>query len=147
MNMFSRKRKPTPWDPPNLKKEEIKSIKAINRRENIKLIAIAFFGLVGVILVYDFFTSPPSTKSVCYTWSKATDPYLYDPDGIDGAQWLRDNIKSEEDLVDIDKDVLTALKLYDEGYFLEDIDGSERFGLRQYVLDACEKASPGSTKH
>ena len=73
MNMFSRKRKPTPWDPPNLKEEEIKSIKAINRRENIKLIAIAFFGLVGVILVYDFFTSPPSTKSVCYTWSKATD--------------------------------------------------------------------------
>jgi hypothetical protein len=147
MNLFSRQRKPRPWDPPNLSEEAIKSIKATNRWENIKFIAIALFGVVGVILVYGFFTSPPSTTDVCYTWSKATDPYLYDPTGLDGAQWLRDNIQSEADLVNIDKDVLSAIRLYEEGSFLEEFDPSERMGLRKFVLDACEKVSPGSTKH
>lgn len=102
----------------------------------------------GLIFAWNFFTGPPSTASVCYTWSKATDPYLpYDEYGIDGAQWLADNIKSEDDLVDIDKAVLNAIKLYETGDFLEDFDSGDRMGLRQFVLDACEKAEPGSTKH
>jgi hypothetical protein len=148
MNMFSRKRKPRPWDPPNLSEEAIKSTKATNRWENIKFIAVAIFGLIGAILVYGFFTSPPSTKSVCYTWSKATDPYIqYDENGIDGAQWLADNIKTEKDLENIDPDVLSAMRLYDTGAFLEEFDSSDRMGLRQFVIDACEKAAPGSTKH
>jgi hypothetical protein len=148
MNMFPRKRKQRPWDPPNLSEEAIKSIKATNRWENIKFIGIAIFGLIGAILVYGFFTSPPSTKSVCYTWSKATDPYIqYDENGIDGARWLADNIKTEKDLENIDPDVLSAMKLYDTGAFLEEIDSYERMGLREFVLDACEKAAPGSTKH
>jgi hypothetical protein len=148
MDMFPRKRKQRPWDPPNLSEEAIKSIKATNRWENIKFIGIAIFGLIGAILVYGFFTSPPSTKSVCYTWSKATDPYIkYDENGIDGARWLADNIKTEKDLENIDPDVLSAMKLYDTGAFLEEIDSYERMGLREFVLDACEKAAPGSTKH
>ena len=102
---------------------------------------------VGIVLAWDFFTGPPSTTDVCYTWSKATDQYVGDQSGLDGAQWLEDNIKSEEDLVDIDKDVLAALKLYEQSAFLEDVDPVQRFGLRQYVIDACEKAAPGSTKH
>ena len=148
MNMFPRKRKQRPWDPPNLSEEAIKSIKATNRWENIKFIAIAIFGLVGAILVYGFFTSPPSTKSVCYTWSKATDPYIqYDENGIDGARWLADNIKTEKDLENIDPDVLSAMRLYDTGAFLDEVDSFDRMGLRQFVIDACEKVSPGSTKH
>jgi len=116
----------------------------------VELIKGAF--ILGVIVIagalaWDFFTSPPSTSDVCYTWSKATDQYLDDEYGIDGAKWLEENIKSEEDLVDVDKDVLEAIKLYEEGSFLEDVDPVQRFGLRQYVIDACEKAAPGSTKH
>ncbi len=104
--------------------------------------------LIGLNLVWDFFTGAPSTNSVCYTWTKATDPYLpFDENGVDGAQWLADNIKSEEDLVNIDKDVLSAMRLYESGSFLDDVDNGDRMGLRQFVLDACEKASPGSTDH
>lgn len=112
---------------------------------NLVVVGAVIFALG---LVWDFFTSAPSTKSVCYTWSKATDPYLsFDEGGIDGAQWLADNIKTEEDLVNIDKDVLSAMRLYESGSFLDEVDNSERMGLRQYVIDACEKAEPGSTEH
>jgi hypothetical protein len=39
------------------------------------------------------------------------------------------------------------MRLYDTGAFLEEFDSSDRMGLRQFVIDACEKAAPGSTKH
>lgn len=109
----------------------------------------AFGAMVfGLNFAWHLFMDPPSTTSVCYTWSKATDLSLpYDENGIDGAQWLADHLKSEEDLVNIDKNVLQAMKLYDVGLFLEDVSPGERMGLRQYVLDECEKAEPGSTKH
>ena len=85
---------------------------------------------------------------MCYTWSKATDEFLpYDETGVDGAQWLADNLKTEKDFENIDPDVLSAMRLYDTGAFLEEVDSYDRMGLRQFVLDACEKASPGSTKH
>ncbi len=97
---------------------------------------------------WNFFTAPPSTESVCYTWSKATDPYLpFDENGIDGAQWLEDNIQTNEDLVAIDREVLKAMRLYDKAAFLGDVDPYDRLGLRQLVLDACEEAAPGSTNH
>ena len=106
--------------------------------------AIAF----GLNFVVNIFTGPPTTEDVCYTWSKATDPTLsYDETGIDGATWLAEHLKTEKDLVDIDKDVLSAMRLYDTGSFLDDVDGGERMGLRQFVIDACEKAAPGSTDH
>ena len=114
----------------------------------LKYLVLIVILATGLNFAWHFFTDAPSTESVCYTWSKATDPYLpYDENGIDGAQWLSDNIKSEEDLVNIDKGVLSAIKLYETGSFLEDVDAGGRMGLRQFVLDACEKASPGSTKH
>ena len=98
--------------------------------------------------IWDFFTAAPSTNSVCYTWSKATDPFLpYEENGIDGAQWLADNLKTEDDLVNIDKDVLSAMKLYESGSFLQGAGDDDRLGLRQFVIDACEKAAPGSTEH
>ena len=103
--------------------------------------------LIGGNLVWHFLTDPPSTRDVCYTWSKATDEFLDDPNGIDGAKWLEDNLKSEKDLVNIDKDVLSAMRLYDEGAVISDIDPYGRMGLRDFVLEACEKAEPGSTKH
>jgi len=114
----------------------------------IKNLIVIVLIVVGLIFAWNFFTGPPSTASVCYTWSKATDPMTqFDENGIDGAQWLQDNVKSEEDLVDIDNEVLSAMRLYDEGYIFEEIDPYERQGLRQFVIDACEKAEPGSTKH
>lgn len=100
------------------------------------------------VLVWQFFSSPPSTRSVCYTWAKATDPLTqFDETGIDGAKWLTDNIKSEKDLVNIDPNVLKAMRLYDEGVILDEVDPYERMGLRQYVIDECEKVEPGSTEH
>ena len=106
--------------------------------------AIAF----ALNFTWHLFTDSPSTTSVCYTWSKATDPYIqYDENGIDGAQWLADNLKTEKDLENIDPEVLSAMRLFDTGSFLEDVDPAERLGLRQFVLDACEKSEPGSTKH
>ena len=96
---------------------------------------------------WHFFTDPPSTTDVCYTWSKATDEFLRDENGIDGAQWLADNLKTEDDLVNIDPDVLSAMRLYDEGAVISDADPYGRMGLRDFVLEACEKAAPGSTKH
>jgi hypothetical protein len=110
---------------------------------------VVFAGIVLALgFIWDFFTAAPSTKSVCYTWSKATDPYLpFDEGGIDGAQWLADNLKTEEDLVSIDKDVLSAMRLYESGSFLDDVDDGDRLGLRQFVIDACEKVEPGSTDH
>ena len=116
----------------------------------------AFFkaGVVNALVIFSgnyawhFFTDPPSTTSVCYTWSKATDPLSqFDENGIDGAQWLSDNLKTENDLVNIDPEVLSAMKLYDDGFMFEEIDPYDRQGLRQFVIDACEKAEPGSTKH
>ena len=115
-----------------------------------KLTKLVLYGLIafGLYFVWNLFTDPPSTNSICYTWSKATDPYLpYDENGIDGAQWLADNVKSAEDLVNLDKDVLDAIKLYESGSFLDEINGGDRMGLREFVLEACEKAAPGSTKH
>ena len=108
--------------------------------------------VVGAVLfagnyAWHFFTDPPSTASVCYTWSKATDMYLRDDTGIDGAEWLANNIKTEEDLVNIDPKVLKAMQMYDENMQLFDEVTLEKLGIRQYVIDACEKASPGSTKH
>lgn len=111
---------------------------------------IVVIGAVGLVLsfAWNIFTDPPSTTDVCYTWSKATDQFLaYSENEIDGAQWLADNLKTEEDLVNIDPDVLSAMKLYDEGYMFEELDPYERNGLRDYVIDACEKSAPGSTKH
>lgn len=114
----------------------------------IRNIILLVLIVLGLNFAWNFVTGPPSTRSVCYTWSKATDPYLpYDETGIDGAAWLEENLKSEEDLIDIDKEVLSAMRLYDTGSFLEDVDNGERLGLRQFVLDACEKAEPGSTDH
>jgi hypothetical protein len=115
-----------------------------------KLSKLVSYGLIafGLFFAWNFFSGPPSTESVCYTWSKATDPYLpYDESGVDGAAWLAENLKSEEDLVEIDKEVLSAMRLYDTGSFLEELDDGERLGLRQFVIDACEKAAPGSTDH
>lgn len=111
---------------------------------------LIFLGVLvfSVNFAWHFFTDAPSTRSVCYTWSKATDPYLpFDETGIDGAAWLEENLKTEEDLVAIDKDVLSAMRLYETGSFLDDVDNGERMGLRQFVIDACEKAEPGSTDH
>ena len=114
----------------------------------IKNVIVFVLIVFGLIFAWNLFTGPPSTASVCYTWSKATDPMTqFDENGIDGAPWLEDNVKSEEDLVDINKEVLSAMRLYDEGYMFEEIDPYERQGLRQFVIDACEKAEPGSTKH
>jgi hypothetical protein len=108
--------------------------------------------IVGLLIFagnygWHFFTDPPSTTDVCYTWSKATDQFLQDESGIDGGQWLADNLKTEKDLVNIDKDVLSAMRLYDEGAVINEADPYERMGLRTFVLEACEKAAPGSTKH
>jgi hypothetical protein len=109
----------------------------------VKLVLVVALGVAA----WQFFTGPPSTADVCYTWSKATDPYLNDEFGIDGAQWLRDNIKTEDDLNDLDKNVRSALKLYyDAGPIVAD-DPYDTLQIRKFVLDACEKASPGSTKH
>jgi hypothetical protein len=86
-----------------------------------KLPKLVSYGLIafGLFFAWNFFSGPPSTESVCYTWSKATDPFLpYDESGVDGA-----------------------------GSFLEELDDGERLGLRQFVIDACEKAAPGSTDH
>ncbi len=117
----------------------------------LRLIRRGFLVVLFSSLIYvawNFFTAPPSTESVCYTWSKATDPYLpFDESGIDGAEWLEENIQTKEDLVAIDKEVLRAMRLYDKAAFLEDVDPYDRLGLRQFVLDACEKAAPGSTNH
>jgi hypothetical protein len=109
--------------------------------------------VIGVIMLvlnfsWHFVTDSPSTESVCYTWSKATDPFTQgDEYGLDGAQWLADNLKTEKDFENIDPEVLSAMRLYDTGASLEDVDANERFGLKQFVLDACEKSAPGSTKH
>jgi len=115
--------------------------------------AIKTILVIGVVIyaanfAWHLFTDAPSTSSVCYTWSKATDRFLpYDETGIDGAEWLADNIKSEEDLVNIDPDVLEALRFYEENAELFDAETLEDMSIRQYVLDACEKAAPGSTEH
>jgi hypothetical protein len=109
--------------------------------------------LVGALIfagnyAWHFFTDAPSTSSICYTWSKATDPYLvYDETGVDGAQWLADNIKTKEDLANLDPDVLEAMNFYEENAKLFDAKTLDGLNIRQYVLDACEKAAPGSTKH
>ncbi len=98
--------------------------------------------------VWHFFTDAPPTSSICYTWSKATDPLLvYDETGVDGAQWLADHIKKKEDLANLDPDVLETMKFYEENAKLFDAETLDRMNMRQYVLDACEKAAPGSTKH
>lgn len=114
----------------------------------IKTIIVIGLLLFGINFAWHFFTDAPSTSSICYTWSKATDPTLaFDEYGVNGAQWLADNVKTEKDLENLDPDVLSAMRLYDNGSFLEDVDNGERMGLRQFVIDACEKASPGSTFH
>jgi hypothetical protein len=115
----------------------------------VKLIKpLVAFGFIGLAINFGWHlhTDPPSTRSVCYTWSKATDP-LSDPNGIDGADWLATHLKTEKDLRAINKEVLSAMRLYDTGVVVADSDPYGRHGLRQFVLDACEKASPGSTKH
>jgi len=115
----------------------------------VKLIkSVVVLGVIGLVVNFGwhFFTDPPSTLSVCYTWSKATDP-LADTNGVDGADWLATNLKTEKDLRAINKEVLSAMRLYDTGVVVADSDPYGRHGLRQFVLDACEKASPGSTKH
>jgi hypothetical protein len=128
--------------------DQIKRFKKENRNYNIKFFFTSILVCLGLFFGWKFITSPPSTTSVCYTWSKATDPYVpYDESGVDGAQWLADNLKTEKDLENIDPDVLSAMRLYDTGAFLEEVDSYERLGLRQFVIDACEKAAPGSTKH
>lgn len=104
--------------------------------------------ILAINFVWHLFTDSPSTASICYTWSKATDSSLaFDENGVDGAQWLADNVKTAKDLENLDPDVLSAMRLYDTGSFLEDVDNGDRMGLRQFVIDACEKAAPGSTKH
>jgi hypothetical protein len=114
----------------------------------IKTLIVIGASIFAINFAWHLFTDAPSTASVCYTWSKATDLSLpFDENGIDGAQWLADNIKTEEDLENLDPDVLSAMRLYDTGSFLEDVDNGERMGLRQFVIDACEKAAPGSTDH
>ena len=98
--------------------------------------------------MWHLYTDAPSTASICYAWSKATDPYIgFDEYGLDGAEWLADHVKTEKDLENLDPNVLSAMRLYDNGSFLEDVDNGDRLGLRQFVIDACEKAAPGSTKH
>jgi hypothetical protein len=110
---------------------------------------VLIFVGIGILLNFGwhFFTDPPSTANVCYTWSKATDQFISDSSGIDGADWLAKNIKSDRDLRAINKDVLSAMKLYDTGNVISGDDPFGRHGLRQFVIDACEKAAPGSTKH
>ncbi len=136
------------FDGSNFSEDHIKRFKRQNRNDTIKFYLTSILVCLGLFFGWKFFTSPPSTTDVCYTWSKATDEFLpYDENGIDGAQWLADNIKSEKDLVNIDKEVLEAMRLYDTGAFLEEIDSYDRMGLRQFVIDACEKAAPGSTRH
>ena len=136
------------FDDSNFSEDQIKRFKKQNRKDTIKFYLTSILVCLGLFFGWKFFTSPPSTNSVCYTWSKATDEFLpYDETGVDGAQWLADILKTEKDLENIDPDVLSAMKLYDTGAFLEEIDSYDRMGLRQFVIDACEKASPGSTKH
>ena len=113
----------------------------------IKTILIVVAVAYAANFAWHLFTDAPSTRDVCYTWSKATDQFLRDDNGIDGAQWLSDNLKTEKDLENIDPTVLSALRLYDTGIYLEDTDPNERMGLRTFVINACEKAEPGSTKH
>ena len=124
--------------------DEYLSVKIRSMKEVVALIVAAILLVTG----WQFLNKPPSTKSVCYTWSKATDYYLnsgaVENSGIDGAQWLADNLKKPEDLVNIDKDVLSAMRLYETGSFLT---GQPLDDLRQFVLDTCEKAAPGSTKY
>ena len=117
-------------------------------KKRIKTAILVVLVIVAGNFAWHFFTDSPSTESVCYTWSKATDDLLpYDETGVDGAKWLEDNLKTEKDLENIDPDVLSAMRLYDTGGFLDEVDSVGRMGIRQFVLDACEKASPGSTKH
>lgn len=136
------------FDDSNFSEDQIKKFNKQNRNATLRFYATLILVCLGLFFGWKFFTGPPSTSSVCYTWSKATDDLLpYDENGVDGAQWLADNIKTEKDLENIDPDVLSAMRLYDTGAFLEEIDSYDRMGLRQFVIDACEKASPGSTKH
>lgn len=135
------------YDDSNFSEDQIKRIKKQNRSDTIKFFSTSILVCLGIFFGWKFYTSPPSTTDVCYTWSKATDQFLDDPNGIDGGKWLQENIKSEKDLVNIDKDVLEAIRLYDTGAIFEEMDPYDRMGLRQFVIDACEKASPGSTKH
>ena len=146
MGLFGKKSKKY-FDDSNFSEDQIKRFNKQNRNDTIKFYLTSILVCLGIFFGWKFFTSPPSTTDVCYTWSKATDQFLYDPTGIDGGEWLRENIKSEKDLVNIDKEVLEAMKLYDTGAFLEEIDSYDRMGLRKYVIDTCEKVSPGSTKH
>ena len=135
------------FDDSYFSEDELRRFRKQNRNGTIKFYSISILVCLGIFFGWKFYTSPPSTTDVCYTWSKATDQFLDDRTGIDGGKWLQENIKSEKDLVNIDKEVLEAMRLYDTGAFLEEIDSYDRMGLRQFVIDACEKASPGSTKH
>lgn len=114
----------------------------------IKTLVVIGVSIFAINFAWHFFTDAPSTSSICYTWSKATDPTLaYDEYGVDGAQWLADHVKTKKDLENLDPDVLSAMRLYEAGAFLDEVDSGERMGLRQFVIDACEKSSPGSTEH
>ena len=114
----------------------------------IKTLVVLGIAVFGINFVWHFFTDAPSTTSICYAWSKATDSSLaFQEYGIDGSQWLEDNIKSEKDLENLDSDVLSAMRLYDEGQVFDEVDPDQRLGLRDAVIEACEKVSPGSTEH
>ena len=110
---------------------------------------IALTLILGFVLnfVWHLFTDSPSTESVCYTFAKATDSFLPEEERINSTQWWDDNIKTEQDLERVDAQVLKALELYSTGEILDDVDPDSRMGLRDYVIEECEIAEPGSTEH
>jgi hypothetical protein len=111
-----------------------------------KILIIVGLGF-ALNFAWHFFTDSPSTTSVCFTFSKATDFLLPEEETSGAAQWWADNIKTEEDFARVDTEVLNALRLYGTGEFLDDVDPYSRMGLRDNVLEACELAEPGSTEH
>jgi hypothetical protein len=129
-------------------------VSPVGVRSNKRHPVFQFFIKVSVFLVvifssfflWNLFTSAPSTTSICYIFSKATDASIPEEESINAAQWWEDNIKTQEDLENVDPQVLSALRLYEETNFLDEA-LPEGMGLRDFVISTCEEVAPGSTDH